>query len=1058
MKSILKSKTQPQPQLSLYGRIPHNVLASLSLSASTSTNDKVDDFGEDSVWNIPNEAWEWNTIESKNYYQQSSINTSLNSNISSAAITTTKTSSITTPSSSAININNTTTTSDQLSPYLFSMSDTGNHLVSATPDLFVVMALDKARKEYEVIGEFKGHFERGEKITAILCLPFFMPSAFKSQIFVIIGYNTGYLRIFTQSGSLQISQQLDTSPIISIKLRTATFPTFSLPISMHSHYHDYNQKLSSFSESLDEEITILHEGGKVVSIDGKSLWTVLRVCNSHYYNDCHHNQQRQHQKFNSTPEFFGGNGGIDGDDGSTTAFAYKKWYFEGRGKVFDVVSCGPSKHWTTHVLDRSLVSSSSSTALFSFQAKERYIAVGSNPMLSYYATSDSSKPFLSAVSIASMVANKVSNAVYSLAKTLLTAASAAKPIPMILALNDSNRKILSIVMSPAAADGKYQLAALTDSLGRVTLIDVEEGEIVLMFKGIRNAQSTLSSSKVSVTSTNSRKKSSTKRITLFLVIYSPFRGIVEIYHMRHGRRVGNFTIGQGWNLLTTVSSPLGYGLSGEVRLIDVPFGCAIKKQVNHLHVFKNLIRKYGTSTFKEEITSELMKILEQIQDSNKKLEALMSIPDSLPPTFHLIATQSSINCLGMLDSFDFLEYAHDLLDNMKNGKKQDFTKIIRLKIVLREHLLHIYETLEGIGPNSFMSLFILNNLEKINDDDEFLLLDDKIDDNKKLQLVNFLFRPLILSTTSEEWIEAIRKRIPTPNRIWLNLFLFWFKNTNVGHSLLLAFCCKYESPFIESFEIDWNNLIQKLEICWKLTKNIKNINKDIDDDLEIGLTAENLNKCEKTSITRIVAINNLYGNNMSIDLSSSYNEYENSDLSIIYKSWILCKLYEKNITRTDLLEKSIDQIIFNIKDDLLKNGLLYSIWYKICLQKSTSIMSLIEKTHKTPKDELAIKHCGMNGETIKKFLSVSKKLLESFILDDDKIKVKNILKSVRQLLIIQNNDDDLYNKSESYYNDIIGAQEKEASDLSSDASVTAVTVISVGEVLISDVVAESLEC
>ncbi|CAJ0825144.1 13413_t:CDS:2 [Entrophospora sp. SA101] len=38
----------------------------------------------------------------------------------------------------------------------------------------------------------------------------------------------------------------------------------------------------------------------------------------------------------------------------------------------------------------------------------------------------------------------------------------------------------------------------------------------------------------------------------------------------------------------------------------------------------------------------------------------------------------------------------------------------------------------------------------------------------------------------------------------------------------------------------------------------------------------------------------------------------------------------------------------------------------------------------------------------------------------------------------------------------------EASDLSSDvlptASVTAVTVISVGEVLISDVVAESLEC
>ena len=142
---------------------------------------------------------------------------------------------------------------------------------------------------------------------------------------------------------------------------------------------------------------------------------------------------------------------------------------------------GPSQHWTANILDQTF--STTTTALFTSNATARYIAVGSNPMLSYYATTDSSRPFLLA---ASMVASRVRSAVFSLAKTLLTATrtipSAAgdvssstaaanippsKSIPRILSLNDSNRQILSIVMSPAAADGKYQLAALTDSLGRV---------------------------------------------------------------------------------------------------------------------------------------------------------------------------------------------------------------------------------------------------------------------------------------------------------------------------------------------------------------------------------------------------------------------------------------------------------------------------------------------------------------------------------------------------------------------------------------------------------------
>ncbi|CAG8790215.1 9056_t:CDS:2, partial [Gigaspora rosea] len=320
----------------------------------------------------------------------------------------------------------------QNNKYLFSTSDTGKHLVWASQNYFVILALDETKKEFKVVGQGSGCFQEGERITAVLCLPFFMPSANNGQIFVVLGYNTGYIRIFTETGNLRISQLLDISPILEIKLRTANIPTFSLPTSVQSS----SQKTShqSFVE-IDEEITILFEGGKVVSIDGKSLWTILRICIS------------------------SGNIGISDSPpttGGSTSFAYKKWRFEDNEAVLDVVSCGPSYNATSHILDQSY-SSSATTALFPFQATARYIIVGSNPMLSYYATTDSSRPFILAVS--SMVASKVTSAVFSLAKTLLTATDTipgvdggssmaniapATSIPLVLSLKDANRKITKI--------------------------------------------------------------------------------------------------------------------------------------------------------------------------------------------------------------------------------------------------------------------------------------------------------------------------------------------------------------------------------------------------------------------------------------------------------------------------------------------------------------------------------------------------------------------------------------------------------------------------------------
>src|SRR6266542_2015026 len=137
--------------------------------------------------------------------------------------------------------------------------------------------------------------------------------------------------------------------------------------------------------------------------------------------------------------------------------------------------------------------------------------------------------------------------------------------------------------------------------------------------------------------------------------------------------------------------------------------------------------------------------------------------------------------MQMLDSLDFLEFIKDIQDQSSKGIDQDDKKLIRLRLVLRENLLHLYQTLEGwnvkgsdnsdnvdaivvghddhlpfvdngtfkrsvkshfreyvntetkhegetrgIGPSSFMSSFLLKSLDTSVDDESFLMLDSKI--------------------------------------------------------------------------------------------------------------------------------------------------------------------------------------------------------------------------------------------------------------------------------------------------------------------------------------------
>ena len=106
---------------------------------------------------------------------------------------------------------------------------------------------------------------------------------------------------------------------------------------------------------------------------------------------------------------------------------------------------------------------------------------------------------------------------------------------------DSLRRGTKIVLAP----GKRGLAALADSLGRVCLIDLNTRSILRMWKGYRDAEIGFVRAYDDTSSSSRRRPKASgapRKLALFIVIYAPRRGILEVWSCVHGPRVGAFNI------------------------------------------------------------------------------------------------------------------------------------------------------------------------------------------------------------------------------------------------------------------------------------------------------------------------------------------------------------------------------------------------------------------------------------------------------------------------------------------------------------------------------------
>ena len=114
-------------------------------------------------------------------------------------------------------------------------------------------------------------------------------------------------------------------------------------------------------------------------------------------------------------------------------------------------------------------------------------------------------------------------------------------------LHDAPRQIESCTIDPEG-----NLAATTDSFGRILLIDLSTKQIVRMWKGFREASCLwLQAPRNTSSSSSSEEQPRHARKSLFLVIHSRQRRIVEVYRVRHGPRVKSIQVGRDAQIVSS---------------------------------------------------------------------------------------------------------------------------------------------------------------------------------------------------------------------------------------------------------------------------------------------------------------------------------------------------------------------------------------------------------------------------------------------------------------------------------------------------------------------------
>ncbi|XP_012253512.2 rab3 GTPase-activating protein non-catalytic subunit isoform X2 [Athalia rosae] len=447
------------------------------------------------------------------------------------------------------------------------------------------------KTKFHVIWNGEVTNEENEQITSIACLPLISlgkTSAGNGPDWtcMAVGFSTGFIRFYTETGALLVEEQLHNEAVLGIKCQSHSPPR---------HVGD---------TGVSEEIHVLFNSA-VCILQGFPLFSTLRACRNHL--------ARVQANCSANPP--------------VSNLSYKKWGFKNQGITNDCEVIGTTSVDTfDHLMSASICGGYNAAYRSSAPQHSLVMATGKRPFIGFhYALEGGAAPVLSdvAMAMASKLASAIGTAVpwfrgskkvpISPEKSKASVSEPAEPMICRFGLSDIMREGDCIIVSPNRA-----LSIVSDAMGRVTLVDNRRGVAVRMWKGYRDAQCgwiEVTEEKHRGLSKSHGNKSSGGtthglRIALFLAIYAPKKGIIDIWGIRQGPKIATFSASKNGRLLytnygllglndMTVSSPnrahypcIFFDPLGGLKEISVPFHFSLSskngKRARDLHLLKKL--------------------------------------------------------------------------------------------------------------------------------------------------------------------------------------------------------------------------------------------------------------------------------------------------------------------------------------------------------------------------------------------------------------------------------------------------------------------------------------
>ncbi|GMF31271.1 unnamed protein product [Phytophthora fragariaefolia] len=235
------------------------------------------------------------------------------------------------------------------------------------------------------------------------------------------------------------------------------------------------------------------------------------------------------------------------------ASKFRKYSLRDQTDIVAAIPCGPVRP--------SIFQSHSRLGVYTI------VSAGQAPFIAFYQAGNDQNSIIHLAHIATAIASKAAGAVWNFATSwgwgrgtseaaaedgrgeghagytqlgagAMDAAAEHVPAPVGTTRSiyeDDRRRCRVLVLSPTG-----RLAAVSDTLGRILLVDTSRMIVIRMWKGYRNAQCGWMQG----------MEGSRRPLGLYLVIYSAQRGIVEVWRARYGPRVFSLAVGNSAKLFT----------------------------------------------------------------------------------------------------------------------------------------------------------------------------------------------------------------------------------------------------------------------------------------------------------------------------------------------------------------------------------------------------------------------------------------------------------------------------------------------------------------------------